>query len=267
MTLRTSNQTLGQRYRHQTMYLLARLGYATTKQIAFAIFRDRSLSSRKMARRTIRWLLQNGYVVERRDDVNSDRLIALTRAGVSAIAEFMPLPGNREHARDWLRHAHSHRTSCNNVYTAYTELNNFDVGWTELEIRSGDAPANLSLFKYHINGEEYQKIPDVLLESCNKLPIWVEVENSWRSEKDLQKVIGFLRAMFSTPQPQAEGAWFVITSPGAKTIGSRLRTALTHGPESGYGRQVRELDAKILSEKVRIYQLNGETLELARLPL
>ncbi|MNN63067.1 hypothetical protein D3C81_1784160 [compost metagenome] len=55
---------------------------------------------------------------------------------------------------------------------------------------------------------------------------------------------------------------FVITGIGARTIGTRLRKVLTHGPQSGWPRQIRELDAQILAQYVKVFSLNSETLEL-----
>ena len=57
---------------------------------------------------------------------------------------------------------------------------------------------------------------------------------------------------------------FAIAAPGATGIGRRIRKALSHGPESGYGRQVRELDAKILdSGFVRVSMLDHDQISLA----
>jgi predicted transcriptional regulator len=103
-----SKMQQGRDYRSKTLMLLARLGYATTRQVAMAIWGSCNLSNRKMAGRTIRWLIQRGYVVEKRDgdSVAGERMVALTRAGAALLAEVMPLPGNRSHARDWLPTQH-----------------------------------------------------------------------------------------------------------------------------------------------------------------
>jgi hypothetical protein len=222
-----------------------------------------------MAGRTIRWLLSKGYIVEKRDggSVAGERMIALTRSGAALLSQVLPLPGDRPHARDWLRHAHGHRTACNSVYASVAAtVGNLDVGWTELEIRAGTAPEHLSRFGYRTEDEVLQKIPDLLLHfNDDAPPVWVEVENAWRGARDFQKLIGFLRTLFGARQPPVSKAWFVATNPVAKTIGKRLRAALTHGPESGYGRQVRELDADILAHRVQVFELNADTLELRAL--
>jgi hypothetical protein len=47
----------------------------------------------------------------------------------------------------------------------------------------------------------------------------------------------------------------------------RIRQALSHGPDSGYGRQVRELDAEILdSGFVRVSMLNHDQVSLTPVP-
>lgn len=255
----------GHLYAIKTLILLSRLGYASTRQIAKAVWHRCDDSTRKMASRTIRRLIAEGAVVERRDadSVNGERLVALTVAGASHLAQFHPLPGGKAHARDWLRHAHDHRTMCNSVYAAMVaETLDMDIGWTELEIRSGVAPRDVS--EVHFRGEDgavARKIPDVLFD-LDVRPAWVEVENTWRSAKDLRKLVEFLRSIFSAPEPIVASVWLVITAPGAQTIGKRLWAALTHAPDSGYAHAVRELDARILRNHVRVYRLDHDTLTL-----
>jgi hypothetical protein len=82
----------------------------------------------------------------------------------------------------------------------------------------------------------------------------------------MQKPVWFLRRVFEHSAPMVDKVWFVVTVPGAKTIGKRLHAALTHRPDSGYPRQIRELDARILNERLAIFQLDADRLEPARLP-
>lgn len=264
-----SKQQIGREYRAKTLKFLARVGYATTRQIAMAVLGSCDMSGRKMAGRTIRSLFALGYLVKKRDgdSVAGEMMLALNRAGVAALAELAEMPHGRAHARDWLRHAHKHRTACNSVYAAVTRGLDEDIGWSELEIRAGSAPAKLSAFSYiDDDGISLQKIPDLLLHGFAG-PIWVEVENTWRGARDMQKLVCFLRRIFGRPVSLVEKVWFVVTAPGAKTIGERLHKALTHQQDSGYPRQIRELDAKILSEHLAIFQLDIDLLELTRLPL
>jgi len=255
----------GHEYATKTLILLTRLGYASTRQIARAVWYRCDASTRKMASRTMRRLLAAGLIVERRDgdSINGERLAALTAAGVCWLGQHYPLPGGKAHARDWLRHAHSHRTMCNAVYAAMVgDTLDMDIGWTELEIRNGVAPPQLALVPYRTgDGGVEQKVPDVLFNHTEP-PIWVEVENSWRSTKDLQKLVAFLRSVFSAQTPPVAYVWLVITAQGARTIGERLRAAMTHGPTSGYSSAVRDLDARILSDHIRVYELDADDLQL-----
>lgn len=251
----------GMEYRVQVLEALARLGYASTRQLARMVWRGCDDSSRKMCGRTLRWLQARRYIVTKRDgdSVNGEQLAAVTVAGAAWLAELgTPLPSGKAHARDWLRHAHSHRTACNSVYAAAAGLLPDTGAWSELEIRAGLSP--LGELAYIFEGEAMRKVPDVLFELPAGLA-WVEVENTWRSAKDLAKVVASMRAM-ATDKRIAE-VHFVITSPGAKTIGARLRKALTHAPDSGWPRQVKERDARILAQHMKVFSLNSETLELA----
>lgn len=264
-----SKQQIGREYRAKTLKFLARVGYATTRQIAKAVFGTCNISSRKMAGRTIRSLLALGYLVKKRDgnSVSGEMMLALNRSGVAALAELFEMPNGRTHARDWIRHAHKHRTACNSVFSAVTRGLDEHVGWTELEIRAGSAPVKLSSFSYKDDsGTSLQKIPDLMLQGASG-PIWVEVENGWRGARDMRKLVCFLRCIFKYPTPLVDKVWFVVTASGAKTIGKRLHTALTHRSDSGYPRQIRELDARILSERLVIFELDADLLELTRLPL
>ena len=267
-----SKKELGHHYRVTTLALLARLGYATTRQIAKAVFGVCDHSSRKMAGRTIRWLIERNLVVEKRDgdSVAGERMIALNRAGVDFLAREKPLPGGHAHARDWLRHAHAHRTACNSVYSAFAgDERDIDLGYTELEIRAGEVPMELAVFRYRMEDQVLQKIPDLLLHfhSNHGKPYWVEVENSWRGAKDFTKLIDFLRAMFNQPTPPVCAVWFVVTSQGANSIGKRLLSALAHGPRSGASRRSKELDARILANHILLSVLDQDTLELTDLEL
>lgn len=259
-----SKQAIGLDYRAKTMKFLARVGYATTRQVARAVMGASDVSARKMAGRTIRRLRQLGFLAEKRDgnSMAGEQLVALNRAGVAALAETAPLPDGRAHARDWLRHAHKHRTACNSVFSAMLRGLEEDPGWTELEIRAGAAPAHLSAYEFRDgDGNVQQKIPDLLLHGTSG-PVWCEIENCWRGAKDFRKLVAFLRHLFDTPSPAVEQVWFVTTAPVAKTIGKRLHAALTHDADSGYPRQIRELDSRILRSRIAVFWLDPNLLQL-----
>jgi len=260
-----SKRQLGADYRAAALELLGRLGYGSARQIAKALWGCVTPSTRKMATRMLSRLIAEGLLVAKRDTggVNGERLVALTTAGTRQLTYL--LAQARPHARDWLRHAHAHRTAANSVFVAgcLEQPEGLDAGCTELEIRSADVPPHLSKFDFDLEGAPAQKIPDCIF---NMAPgyIWVEVENNWRSTKDFNKLIGFLRAMFYLKLPPFFAVWLVVTAPGAKTIGQRLRKALGPGDPhtDGRGRVLRELDARILADKVQVFTLDRETLSL-----
>lgn len=263
-----NKQKRGQIYRVHTMRLLARLGYASTRQIARAVWGVCDESSKKMAGRAVTWLLERGLVVVKREGgtVNGERLAAVTAAGARWLAEHgEPLPGGKAHARDWLRHAHSHRSACNSVYAARCGLVDDDdrVVWSEVEIRAKTAP--VSQFSYRFENSETVKIPDLLARLTDGRYEWMEVENTWRSATDFTKLVEFLRAMFyNAKQTRFACVHLVVTAPGAKNIGARLRKRLTHDLHSGEPRQIKETDARILASHLKVSQLDHETLELSR---
>jgi hypothetical protein len=264
-----SKQAIGQTYCIEVLQALTRLGYATTRQLAACIFGRCSLSDRKQISRVVGRLLKRKHVVEKRSAGNNsgERMIALTQAGVRELGKSVELIGGKSHARDWLRHAHAHRTACNSIWASL--FHRAGPSWTELEIRSGVAPTALSLYRFRMSdGTVQQKIPDLIVTSkgdpAMAKTVWIEVENAWRGPKDFRKLIDFLRAMFNSGTPLVHQVWLIVTGAGANGIGRRLRTALTHGPESGSSARIKVLDAMILAERVNVFRLNADTLELNR---
>ncbi|MGE8451231.1 MAG: replication-relaxation family protein [Pseudomonadales bacterium] len=262
-----NKRNLGAAYRANTLLLLAAVGYASTRQVARSVWGRCDESSRRMASRLLRRLHEQRYVVRRREDdgiamANQELLFALTQSGADEVRRLgSSLVAAKVHARDYLRHAHSHRTACNGVYVAWP---NPSI-WSELEVRVGEAP--VTEFSYQMDGEKLGKIPD-LIAADGRGYEWIEVENSWRSEKDLVKVVECMREMFShSSDPHITRMHFIVTVLSAKTIGQRLKKRLTHGPDSGWPRQVKELDARILSQHLRVSEFDSETLELRTLAL
>jgi|GEM_PF-1852775 len=261
----------GQHYRETTLRALSWLGYASTRQLAKMLHGRCTESTRKMTGRTLRWLHERGYIVTRRDEnsVAGELLAAITAAGATKLAEVgEPLPSGKAHARDWLRHAHSHRTMCNSVFAALYHRSPDAEPWSELEVRANMAP--LCSFEFRLNGQQQSalsdfavhiKVPDLVVQTGNDIE-WVEVENSWRSDKDLKKMVDCMRAMFSRPGGEIARVQFVIAAPGAKTIGRRLRSAFTVPPEYILPTGQREVDKRILAQHVVISMLDHESLEL-----
>lgn len=254
----------GRRYRRDALLALARLGYATTRQLAKYLHGSCTESAVKMTGRTLRWLREAGLVVTKRDggSVTGELLVAVNAKGATWLSELgEPLPGEKTHARHWLRHAHSHRTVCNSVFVALTVQSPELAPWSELEVRAKMAP--LHSITYRFDDQEMGKVPDLLVETPTGLE-WVEVENSWRRERDLDKMVASMRAMFWQPTDGLTRVHFIVTTPSAKTIGQRLRRKLTRADDSGYPRQMRELDARILAEHIIVSTLDHERLELTR---
>lgn len=247
------------------MLLLARLGYASTRQVARAVWSGCSPSNRKMAERTLRSLRDDGLIVSRREgnSIHGEQLSALNRKGAELLSSIaVALPGGKHHARDWLRHEHKHRTACNSVFAAlYSRAESLAVNlWSELEVRARLAP--LSAFKYRYDGVEQDKIPDLISKHSDGLE-WIEVENAYRGDRDFQKLVAFMRALF---HPDASArvvrVHFIITASGAKGIGARLRKAMTHDAHSAWPRQVKDRDTDILTKHIRVSVLDAESLTL-----
>lgn len=262
-----NKRELGAHYRIEALRLLSAMGYATTRQIAKGIWGRCDISTRKMAGRTLRWLQDQRLIVSKRDGkginkVNHELLFALTALGAEqAKRHNSPLVAQKVHARDYLRHAHDHRTACNSVYVAWP----VDVElWSELEVNTGDSP--VSIFNYRADGVDYAKIPDLVIRTDHEHYEWIEVENSWRSDKDLSKIVACLRAMFRDESSHITKVHFVVTVEGAKTIYKRITKKMTHEPDSGWSSPVRALDARILTQHIKIWFLDTETLTLHSSP-
>lgn len=254
---------LGRHYRISTLDLLGRLGYGTTRQIAKGVWGQVTESTRRMANRTITRLVERGYLLEKRDDVNMERLVAVTKAGANVLE--YALPKGRPSAKDWLRHAHDHRTAANSVFVAVANAQpgGIDGGWTELEIRAGEAPDHLASYAFRMEGQQHLKIPDGILQTEHGF-VWIEVENAYRGARDFAKCVAWLRAMFWETNPPVAEVWFVITAPGASTIGRRLREALTPGDFTVDARpiQAKEHDRRIWKDKVKVLALDSLHLTL-----
>lgn len=266
-----STQQQAQIYRTNTLRLLAKLGYASTRQIAKASWGSCSPSARTGAARVVRALIAQKLVVSKRDGdiVSGERLIALNEKGVKALESISTMPNGATHARNFLRHTHSHRTACNSIFAIYVDgsTNIESTGWSELEIRNRAETMpteimKLTSWQWRDSNVVLQKIPDVLI-ATDKKPVWIEAENSWRSAKDFDKLVSFLRAMFATDTPAVSQVLCVVTAPGAKTIGARLAKALHNEPNDfKKTRTVREIDARIVRDKlVNVLHLLPETLE------
>lgn len=258
-----SKRQLGQARRHEALRFLACVGYASTRQLAYALTGSTSKSSTVMVSRTVRWLIAHKLVTERRDDLNHERLVALTKTGAQRIRDELELAGDRVHAHDLLRHAHAHRTVCNSVYANYWHKG--IEACSELEVRAGYAE-NLSSITYKCNSEQEDvtKIPDLVVKEFRKdgrsLRSWVEVENGWRSERDLLRLVYLCKHVFQQRTPPFDRLVFIVAKPVARKIRSRLLAAMKKiAGENGdldLGGSIPEIMQRVL-----VHEIDSETLE------
>lgn len=216
-------------------------------------------------------LIEHKLLVSKREGNTAagERLVALNAKGVTALGMVSTMPSGAVHARDFLRHAHPHRTACNSIYASQVGgKDTIDAaGWSEMEINARqdtvpDAIKKLMLWEWGNNGT-LRKKPDVLLKKDGGL-VWVEAENSYKSVEDFEKLVSFLRAIFTSKTPPVTHVLFVITGPGGRNIGERLYDALTHDdPKDGTTRQLKEIDARIHQDnRIHVQHLDADTLEL-----
>ncbi|RQW19575.1 hypothetical protein EHS17_15295 [Rhodobacteraceae bacterium CH30] len=261
-----STKEQGQENRESALRSCARLGYMTIRQFAMIQWRRCDKSAMRMAARTLQRLADDKLIVRRRDgdSITSEQLCALSAAGAGWVRENIEaLPCDKKHGRDWIRHAHPHRTACNDAYAALRKRLAPGSGLvTELEVRSGELETPIISFTE--DHKTVTKIPDLLLTTREGV-VWIEVEHSRRNDKDLERIIFAMRKMFST-ESGVITVVFIVTRPVARKIGERLRKKLTHNYADALPRQVKELDAKILS-KLTVFELNPETLELTSIPV
>ena len=270
---RPSKIKQGEAYRNQILVLLAATGYATVRQIAKRVWGRCDDSARKMTGRKLRQLLKDKLIVSKRDGsgankVNNEILYALNRTGAQRAHDIGdPLVAGKVHARDYLRHAHAHRTACNSVYCAWP----IEAAiWSELEVRSKVSPIHEFSYRFQTDsynvGKVESKIPDLLADAGNGRFEWIEVENSWRSEKDLIKMIQCMQMMFLQDR-RFECVHFILTTSAAMTLGKRLKDKLTFAPGSGEHRIIKEISARILAKHIRISVLDPFTLTLTHVPI
>jgi hypothetical protein len=258
-------------HREAILQFIARVGYATNRQIAKGVWGKTDASARMCAGRSLRWLLSRHMLTRKRDGetASCEYLYCLTRAGVTALNGLdAHLPGGKADGRDWLRYAHAHRSACNDVFAslyAYDALKSAGVDvYSELEIRSGIAP--LCKLEYQsADGSRFGKIPDLLLMGARGTG-WIEVENAYRNDRDFQKMLSMMRAEASLDEPRVNQFIFYITSKSASRIGERLKHALTFDPTAPRG-SIASADTKILREMLVVFALDRESLTEQRMKM
>lgn len=271
ITMALNKQQQGEINRLRVLLYISKVGYASLKQIARAIWQRTDASALVMAGRTLKWLTEEKYIVTRRDTIKSELLVTLTKKGTRWLAERdFTLPDHREHARDWLRHAHPHRTACNSVHTCFYTGNYDNPGvWSELEIRAQIAPVFEQ--KYVIQRDAFAlkeihtKIPDVIAESTTGFE-WIEVENCSRSEADFEKLILAMRQMRFAKDTQISNVHCIIASPAAERFSTRLKAYLSGGL-GAFSPAQQQLNLQLLKEQfIKISRLNHSDITLESLP-
>jgi hypothetical protein len=259
------SRALATEHREATLLFIARVGYATVRQVARAVWGKADKSARMCAGRSLRWLSERNLLTRKRDGdtASCEYLYALTRAGVTTLNGLdVSLPGGKAHGRDWLRYAHSHRNACNDVFAslyASAELKEAKMKvYSELEIRAGTAPVCNLEYK-SADGSRFSKIPDLLMVGPRDRVTWIEVENAYRNDRDLQKVLSMMRAEALTEKPRVNQFVFYITAKGAVRIGERLKNALKPEPGAALG-SIAAADTRILREMLFVFAIDRDTL-------
>jgi hypothetical protein len=181
------------------IFCLHRFGWLKTRQIAALVWpKSADGGGYSMAQRTLRRLKLAHKVIPKLAP-DGATIYALGRGGAKLLHDYEGL----EHAkttRDCMRSlpTYDHRALANDI--AITWINKGNTTWTEHEIQAGRAPVKV------LRG----KIPDVLLDWSEQtiaadgevVLAWVEVENSWKSNRDMDKLLGFFCAVLGAVDGQ-----------------------------------------------------------------
>jgi hypothetical protein len=222
-----------------TLAMLDRFGWLKTSQIGRLVWRSGTEDGqRRMAQKTLKRLREKHEILTK---------MAPDGAAIHALA----LGGARklrEHGLETIAHKdamrsmvhYEHRTKANEILIQ--TLLSGRKGWTEHEIQRCEAPIKA------LRG----KVPDALLDYTHKAPslsveaeqvlAWVEVENAYKPNKELNKVIQF----FCDVLGPLDGAGFP----------RQYREPISPGITIGYGiitvdskKEVNRLLAKIAAKK------------------
>jgi len=266
-----SKKQQGEQNRIKVMLFLAHVGYASLRQIAKAIWRRTDASALVMASRTVKWLTEQKLVVTKQDSVTTQLLIALSKKGVDWLAlNDLELPDGKRHPRDWLRHAHAHRTACNSVYAIlYSGDYLAPKIWSELEVRAEVSPVFEQKFGIKRDAfsieEIHAKIPDLVLEDNDGIE-WIEVENCSRSDADFEKLIIAIRYMCFVKNSKISRVHIVIANAAAQRFRIRLKEHLASGFGAFTAKQKARNQKLLRNGFIKFSRLNHTTLELEALP-
>lgn len=225
--------TLARQNEAATLCWLFRFGYLTPAQIGQLLWPTATSagSQLRMAQRIVARLAASEKVLIKPGAPGSPSHVGLAAKGAFQVRQTLGLD-SVETAKDLLRTISSHRDAANSCAIELIQRGWPQV-WTEREILSGIAPFR----------EFGRKVPDCAAFDPEFGVLWIEVENSRRGGRDMQKLASWLAnwafpagiphaAFIDSPRDQH---WigrirFVMCAPAATTFPERLRQAMNvHG--------------------------------------
>ena len=170
------------------LIFLYRFGWLKTRQIAALVWPESAEGGGySMAQRTLRRLKLARKVIPKLGP-DGATIYALGRGGAQLLRETTEIEDAKT-TRDCMRTlpAYDHRALANDL--AISWIAQGKTAWTEHEVQTGRAP--VKVFR--------GKIPDLLLDWSEKtlapddevVLAWVEVENAWKSNREMDKMLGF----------------------------------------------------------------------------
>ena len=172
-------------------FYLHRFGWLKTRQIAALVWPKSADGGYSMAQRTLRRLKLAHKVIPKLAP-DGATIYALGRGGAKQLHDHEGLEYAKT-TRDCMRSlpAYDHRALANDIAIGWIAQGK--KAWTEHEIQAGRAPLKV------LRG----KIPDVLLDWTEKtlaaddeiVLAWVEIENSWKSNREMDRMLEFFCAV------------------------------------------------------------------------
>lgn len=240
MTDTNPQRLIGAKRRLEVLYFLARAGYATTRQLAFYCTGSASKNKTNMLNRTLSRMLADRLIHERVDRLQTERFVALTATGAHLAVKKIPaLKGEVPSVCDNLRHVNSHRTAANGILAYYLRKYPSAAGHvvrSEIEIAANRALGQMQYWSGPDN-RSLDKVADGIIKVSRNNQwhsYWLEVENSYRSPRDLQRLVAFCRQWYRNRFQPFGTLVLIITDDCAKTVGERLFKALQQAAHDDY---------------------------------
>lgn len=210
--------------RRAALIALARYGYLRASDIALLVYFDKA-SAGRLAQRLLAKLYDGQWVLRRQGRAGQEHHYALSERGALEATRLTGI--HYSSGKDLLRSISSHRDGANRI-CALAQAAGYEV-MTEREICRD--PERVFL----------DKVPDALIieHGCDQFGIprtgytWIEVEQSYRSQKDLDSMARFILKAFEQEHYclAYRDGWLdelhlVVSDPVAATIGHRLHKKL-----------------------------------------